>query len=82
MARDFTAEIEEIRNTETVIDSATTFINGTAARIQTAVDKALENGATPAEIQPVVDVIAELNSKSQELAGAIAANTPGAPDTV
>lgn len=80
--KDFTAEIEEIRNTETVIDSATAFITGTAARVQAAVDAALANGATEAQIQPVVDVIAELNGKSQELAGAIAANTPGAPTEV
>jgi hypothetical protein len=74
MAADLSDEIQTIKDTEGVVESATAFINGMAARIQAAVDAALENGATAAELQPVTDEVTALKAKSDALAAAIAAN--------
>ena len=76
MGADLQPEIDAITNAEGVIDSATLFINSIAARIQAAVDAALANGATGAQLQPLLDLKDSLNAKSQALADAIAAN-PG-----
>ena len=62
------------RNTD-VVNSAVTLINGIAARLQAAVDAALANGATEAELQPVVDEVAALNANADALAAAVNANT-------
>lgn len=64
----------QVTATNGVIDSATTFINGVAARIQAAVDAALANGATADQLAPVNDEITALKAKSDALAAAIAAN--------
>lgn len=58
--------------------SAVTVLNGIAARIQTAVDAALANGATAAELQPVTDEVTALKASSDALSAAIVANTPAA----
>lgn len=68
------AVIDQIRNTNGVIDSATLLINTFSSRIQTAVDAALANGATAAELQPVTDELASINAKTAALASAVAAN--------
>lgn len=73
-----TALIEQVTKTRDVNASATTLINGIAARIQTAVDAAIQNGATAAELAPVTDEIALLNNSSTALSDAITANTPAA----
>lgn len=77
--KDLTTEIEDIRNDTNIITSATAFINGSADRTQAAVDAALANGATAEQLQPVIDVIAEQRAAADQLAAAIAANTPAAP---
>lgn len=59
----------------TVEESAVALINGIAARIQAAVDTAIANGATPAEVQPVLDAVAKINADADTLAAAVAANT-------
>lgn len=69
----------EITNATTVEDSATALINGIAAQIAAAVQAALANGATAAEIQPVADLGTQLQAKSDALQAAITANTPAAP---
>jgi alkylhydroperoxidase/carboxymuconolactone decarboxylase family protein YurZ len=71
--------IEQLRsqvakNTE-VEGSAAVLINGIAARIKTAVDAAIANGATAEELAPVTDFIAVLNTSGTSLAEAVAANT-------
>lgn len=71
----------EVAEDVTIMGSATKLINGFAARLQAAVDAALANGATAAELAPVTDEIAALNAGSDELAAAISANTPAAPPT-
>jgi len=64
-----------VTNMTTVAASATTLINGIAARLQAAVDQALANGATAAELTPVTDEVAALNQSSNDLAAAVQANT-------
>jgi len=58
--------------------SAVIVLNGIAGRIQKAVDAALANGATEAELQPVSDEVAALKASSDALAAAVVANTPAA----
>ncbi len=66
------------KNTQ-VEASAVTLINGFATRLQAAVDAALANGATAAELAPVTDEIAAMNNSADALAAAITANTPATP---
>lgn len=66
------AEIEE---TKEVNASAVTLINGIAGRVKAAVDKAIENGATAEELQPLTDELASLDASNAALAAAVAANT-------
>ena len=63
-----------VERTKTVEASAVALINGFAARLQAAIDAALANGATAAELQPVVDEVAALTASSDALAAAVAAN--------
>lgn len=58
--------------------SAVTLINGFSARMQAAVDAALANGATAAELAPVQDEVNALNASGATLAAAVVANTPSA----
>jgi hypothetical protein len=58
-----------------VEESAVLLINGIAARIQAAVDKALAGGATAEQLAPLTDEIAALKKGSDDLAAAVAANT-------
>lgn len=58
-----------------VVDSAVLLIKGISARIQAAVDQALANGATAAELQPLVDLRISVDAKTQELAQAVEAGT-------
>jgi len=78
MAADLTPLINEITNATTVEDSAVAFINGVPGLVQAAVDAALANGATAAQLQPVTDLGAQLQAKSDALQAAIVANTPAA----
>jgi hypothetical protein len=64
----------QVTETVGVVQSAVTFINGVAGRLQAAVDAALDNGATAAELAPVTDEVANLKTASADLAAAIAAN--------
>lgn len=71
----------EVAEDVTIMGSATVLINGFTARLQAAVDAALANGATAAQLAPVTDEIAALKAGSTDLAAAVAANTPVAPAT-
>jgi hypothetical protein len=55
--------------------SAVVVLNGIAGRITAAVQEAMANGATAAELEPVVDEIASLKASADALSAAIAANT-------
>lgn len=65
----------EVTEATTVMASATALINGFAARVQTAVDAALANGATAEELAPVQAEIDALNAAGEALASAVVANT-------
>lgn len=67
--------IAEVNKTDEVVESATLLINGIADRVATAVAKALENGATAAELAPLNAEVAELRAKADALAAAVLANT-------
>ncbi len=71
--------VDQVTATDTVIDSAVTALNGVQALVAAAVQQALANGATAAELQPVTDALATLKSETDNLAQAVAANTPAAP---
>jgi hypothetical protein len=53
------------------MESATVALNGVAARIQAAVDAAIANGATAAELAPVQDEVNALKASSDALAQAV-----------
>jgi hypothetical protein len=57
-------------------DSATALINTFASRMQAAVDAALQNGASAAELAPITDELVRLKTSADALAAAVAAN-PG-----
>lgn len=64
-----------VDKTEGVMESAVVLINGFAARLQAAIDQALLNGATEAELQPFIDEVAQLNAGADALAAAVASNS-------
>lgn len=68
---------DQVTKTRTVIGSAVALINGFSDRLNDAVEKALENGATAAELQPLADLSAAMSADADALAAAITANTPG-----
>lgn len=68
--------IQEMTDTNTVIDSAVVFVTSVPTLIQSAVDKALANGASADQIQPVIDLGAQMAAKAQALKDALTANTP------
>lgn len=70
-----TDEIQTINDTVGVMQSATALITGFSARLQAAVDAALDNGATSAELQPLLDLKSLLDSNKADLANAVAANS-------
>jgi len=69
---------DQVAATTSVEASAKTLIDGFGARLQAAVDAALANGATAAELQPVQAEVDALKTASDDLAASVAANTPAA----
>ncbi len=63
----------------TVQSSAKLLIDGFQARLDAAVAASQANGATVAQLQPLVDLSAAMDSGSDALAASITANTPAAP---
>jgi hypothetical protein len=57
------------------MQSATVLINSFAARQQAAIDQALENGATAAELKPLTDLQASVVAETANLAQAVATNS-------
>ncbi len=64
-----------VTKTTDVEQAAIEALNGVAARIQTAVEAALANGATAEQLAPVQAEADSLNAKADALAAAIVANT-------
>ncbi len=56
------------------MESATVLINGIAARVQAAIDKAVAGGASAADLAPVQQVVIDLNTDADALATSVAAN--------
>lgn len=71
--------IAEVTRNREIDASAAALINGIAGRIQAAVDKALANGATEAELEPVRSEIAALKASNDQLSAAVSANTETPP---
>jgi hypothetical protein len=69
-------DIEQVRRTKGVIESATLVINGFAARVDAAIAQAMANGATAEELAPLSQVVDETEAAAGTLAAAVAAN-PG-----
>ena len=65
----------EVAEATTVMASATALIEGFVGRIQAAVDAALANGATEAELAPVQAEVDALHASAEILAAAVIANT-------
>jgi hypothetical protein len=69
---------DQVAINTSVEGSAKVLIDGFSARMQAAVDAALANGATEAELAPVQAEVDALNVSSTDLAASVAANTPAA----
>ena len=65
---------QAVTDAQTVEASAATLIRGIAGRIQTAVDAALANGATAAELAPVQAEADALKASNADLTAAILAS--------
>lgn len=59
-------------------DSAVIVLNGISARIDAAVQAALNGGATAAQLAAVTQVSTDLKTHADALSAAIVANTPAA----
>jgi len=70
------ALVEQVNQAQSVSASATTLIDGFAARVQSAIDKALVNGATEAELAPLQTEVDEMRAANEALSAAVSANTP------
>lgn len=68
----------QVTSTETVIDGATTLINGFQARLDAAIAAALNGGATAEQLAPLTGLSSDLKTHSDALSAAVVANTPAA----
>jgi hypothetical protein len=57
------------------MQSATVLISGFSAKLQMAIEAALDNGATAAELAPLSDLKSSLDTAGNDLAAAVAANS-------
>ena len=76
MSADLSDEIAAIQQATEVIDSAIVLVNSIPTLIETAVAKAVENGATAEQLQPLSDLSEALKAQADALAAAVVANTP------
>jgi len=65
----------EVAEDTTIMESATTLINGFSDRLSAAIAAALAGGATAAQLMPLSDLQAALDASSTKLATAVSANT-------
>lgn len=71
-----TALTAEVANNTTVDGSALTLIQSIPTLIQNAVNTALANGATPAQLAALQTLVTSLQANDTGLAAAVTANTP------
>lgn len=64
---------DQVTETTGVEQSAITLIEGIQARIDAAVQQALDNGATAEQLQPISDLSTAMEAQTQALAAAIQA---------
>jgi hypothetical protein len=63
--------LTEVTEEETVIDSAIAYIQGVPGLIQAAVDAAIAQGATPAQLQKITELKDKLDAKGRALEAAL-----------
>lgn len=66
----------QIERTNGVIASATTLIQGIPTLLTDAVNQAMQNGATAAELEPINQLGQQLAANADALAAAVTANNP------
>lgn len=66
---------DQVKATTDVEASAVTLINGFAARVADAVQKAIAGGATADQLAPIQAEIDAMKQSAAQLAAAVAANT-------
>ena len=66
----------KVTKATTVMASASALIRGIKDRIQAAVDAAIANGATEAQLAPVQAEADALSASADDLASAVEENTP------
>lgn len=71
----------QVANDTTVEGSAITLLNSIPTLIQNAINTALANGATPAELSELSGLSSTLTANAANLAAAVTANTPVAAPT-
>ncbi len=64
---------KSVTDAEGAMESAVVLISGVQARIDAAVQAALSNGATAAELAPLSQLSSDLAAETQKLAAAVAA---------
>lgn len=72
----------EVANNTSVEKSALALIQGFGAQLQAAVEAALAQGATPAQLQSITDFQSTLAANDSELAAAVLAGTPVTPPPI
>lgn len=68
------AVVDQVARTRGVVQSATLLISTFVTKVQAAVDAAMANGATEAELAPVTTALADLETDTAALATAVASN--------
>jgi ABC-type branched-subunit amino acid transport system substrate-binding protein len=68
----------QVKNTVDAEGAAVVLMNGFADRVTAAVNAAMANGATAAQLAPVTDEVNALKASSAALSAAVVANTPAA----
>lgn len=66
--------VQTVSDTVGVMKSATNLIRGFKQKLADAIAEALKNGATDAELQPLVTLETELETGEKDLAQAVADN--------
>lgn len=72
----------QVANETTVDQSAIALLNGIPQLIADAVNNALSQGATPAQLQAMTDLGTTIGNNASGLAAAVTANTPPPPPPV
>lgn len=74
MAQQLDDIIEDVRTCKGVLESTKVWFDGYRERLQAAIDAAIGNGATAAQLAPVVAEADAAAAKAAEVAAAIAEN--------